>query len=304
MFQIVVDSGANIPAELVEQYDIRVIPFINYVDEEMIPGFEAGLTPEEERAKGKVFYDAMRNGAEVKTSLVNTGTFIEYFRPILEAGEDIIYYSLSKNISGTNNAATLAANALKEEFSERKIFVVDSLNASLAQGMLAIYASEKRAEGISIEEIAEETEASAHRMNGVFTVDSLKYLMKSGRVSNVAAIIAGALQIKPLLRGNADGYIEVFNKCHGRKKALNELVNLVCNNIVEPEKQFLGIAHADAYEDSLKVIEKITERIKVRGVINTSYDFCTGSHVGPGTIALFFLGKDRELGGHGLVIPT
>ena len=102
-------------------------------------------------------------------------------------------------------------------------------------------------------------------------------------------------KIKPILRGNKDGYIVSYKNCRGRKSALNELVNLVCDNIVEPEKQILGIAHADAYEDSLYIMDKIQQKIKVRDFINTSYDFCTGSHVGPDTIALFFIGKDREL---------
>jgi hypothetical protein len=131
--------------------------------------------------------------------------------------------------------------------------------------------------------------------NGVFTVGDLKYLSRTGRIKGSVATIGNVLKIKPILRGNKDGYIVSYKNCRGRKSALNELVNLVCDNIVEPEKQILGIAHADAYEDSLYIMNKIQQKIKVRDFINTSYDFCTGSHVGPDTIALFFIGKDREL---------
>ena len=113
-----------------------------------------------------------------------------------------------------------------------------------------------------------------------------------------AAVIGNVLSIKPILRGNKDGYIVQYKKCRGRKSAIHELVSLVCNNIVEPEKQIIGIAHADAYEESLYIMEEIQKRVKVRGFINTSYDFCTGSHVGPDTLALFFMGKDRELSGN------
>ena len=138
-------------------------------------------------------------------------------------------------------------------------------------------------------------ESYVGKMNGVFTVGDLKYLSRTGRIKGSVATIGNVLKIKPILRGDKDGYIVIYKNVRGRKSALNTLVNLVCNNIVDPEQQIIGIAHADAYEDSLYIMNKIQERIKVRDFINTSYDFCTGSHVGPDTIALFFLGNDREL---------
>ena len=134
-------------------------------------------------------------------------------------------------------------------------------------------------------------------MNGLFTVGNLKYLSNTGRISQTTASVGNILNIKPILRGNKDGFIVEFKKCRGRKKSLDTLVSLVCDNIENPEQQIVGIAHADAYEDSLYVMNQITQRVKVREFINTSYDYCTGSHVGPDTIALFFLAKDRELSG-------
>lgn len=296
MFQIVVDSAANIPAELVKKYDIRVISFVNYVNEKKVVCFDPDLTPEEERAKGKEYYDAVRAGADVKTGLVSSGDFEDLFRSILEAGDDILYFSLSKNISGTYNSARIAAEELSESFPDRKIRLIDALNASLAQGILAIYASEMRAKGMSLDETADILATYPAKMNGVFTVGDLKYLSKTGRISSSAALVGNLLSIKPILRGNKDGFIVQFKKCRGRKSALNTLVSLVCDNIVNPEEQIIGIAHADAYEDSLYVMEEIRKRVKLRGFINTSYDYCTGSHVGPDTIALFFMAKDRELG--------
>ncbi len=296
MFQIVVDSAANIPAELVKKYDIRVISFVNYVNGKKVVCFDPDLTPEEERAKGKEYYDAVRAGADVKTGLVSSGDFEDLFRSILEAGDDILYFSLSKNISGTYNSARIAAEELSESFPDRKIRLIDALNASLAQGILAIYASEMRAKGMSIDETADILATYPAKMNGVFTVGDLKYLSKTGRISSSAALVGNLLSIKPILRGNKDGFIVQFKKCRGRKSALNTLVSLVCDNIVNPEEQIIGIAHADAYEDSLYVMEEIRKRVKLRGFINTSYDYCTGSHVGPDTIALFFMAKDRELG--------
>ncbi len=297
MFQVFVDSAANIPAEIVKKYGIHVISFVNFVNGRQIVNFDINLTPEEERKKGTEYYNAVRNGAQVKTSLINSADFIEHFTPVLDEGEDIMYFSLSKNISGTYNAASLAAEDLRERYPERKICLIDSLNASLAQGILAIYAVEMRDRGVDFDEIADELEKKVHQMNGVFTVGNLKYLSNTGRISQTTASVGNMLNIKPILRGNKDGFIVEFKKCRGRKKSLDTLVNLVCDNIENPEQQIIGIAHADAYEDSLYVMDQITQRVKVREFINTSYDYCTGSHVGPDTIALFFMAKDRELSG-------
>lgn len=297
MFQIVVDSAANIPATVVKEFDIHVLSFVNTIDDKPLVCFDPNLTEEEERAKGHEYYEQMRNGLEPKTGLISSGEFEDYFRSILEKGEDVLYFSLSSNISGTFNSARVAAEALSEDENlHNKVYLIDSLNASLAQGILAIYASEMRAEGKSIEDIYNELLTYPPRMNGVFTVGNLKHLVHTGRISGVKAVIGNILSIKPILRGNKDGFIVEFKKSRGRKAVLNELVDLVCNNIVEPEKQIIGIAHADCYEESLYVMQEIEKRVKVRRFINTSYDLCTGTHVGPDTIALFFMAKDRELG--------
>lgn len=302
MFQIVVDSAANIPAELVKKYDIVVLSFVNYVDGKPVVCFDPNLTLEEERAKGKEYYDAVRNGADVKTGLVSSGDFENCFKEIMEKDQDVLYFSLSKNISGTFNSARIAAEDLMEEPPcNRKVMMIDSLNASLAQGILAIYASEMRAKGMEIDAVYDALKDYPDKMNGVFTVGDLKYLAKTGRIKGAAALVGNILAIKPILRGNKEGFIVQFKKCRGRKAALNDLVDLVCDNIEKPEEQIIGIAHADSYEDSLYVMEKIQEKIKVREFINTSYDYCTGSHVGPDTIALFFMGKDRELGHEAII---
>ncbi len=298
MFEIIVDSAANIPADLVKKFKIKVLSFVNLVNGKEVTCFDPDLSEEEERQKGKEYYDAIRSGAEVKTGLISSGIFEDTFREILEQDKDILYFSLSKNISGNYNSARIAAEELMDsgEYSH-KIRLIDSLNASLAQGILAIYASEMRDKGIAFDDVADELETYPARMNGVFTVGDLKYLSRTGRISGTSALIGNVLSIKPILRGNKDGYIVQYKKCRGRKSALNELISLVCDNIVDPENQIIGIAHADAYEDSLYIMEQIQKRIKVRDFINTSYDFCTGSHVGPDTIALFFMAKDRELSG-------
>ena len=294
MFDVYVDSGANIPADLIEKYGINVLPMHLTLDGKPVRAFEPGLTRQQERDAGHRYYQAIREGAVGNTSLVNTEEFIEAFKGSLQKGNDIMAFTMSANISGTYNSARLAMEELQEDFPERKMFLIDSMNASLGEGILAIYAVEMQNEGKSIDEINEYLSASVHKMNGIFTVDNLKYIAATGRLSNMSAFIGNLIGIKPLLKGNKDGWIEAFRKVRGRKNSLNALIDLFVNNIDHPEDQIVGIAHADAYEDSLYVQNKILEKIKVREFINTTYDFGTGSHVGPDTIAIFFMGKDRE----------
>ena len=296
MFEIFVDSAANIPAELVKAFKIKVLSFVNLVNGKEMTCFDPDLTPEEERQKGKDYYDMVRAGADIKTGLISSGVFEDAFREALEADKDALYFSLSKNISGNYNSARIAAEDLMESGNyTRKIRMIDSLNASLAQGILAIYASEMREKGMAFDEVADILETCPSKMNGVFTVGDLKYLSRTGRIKGSVAVVGNMLKIKPILRGNEDGYIVSYKNVRGRKAVLNELIRLFCETIEDPEKQIVGIAHADAYEESLYMMEEIQKRVKVREFINTSYDYCTGSHVGPDTIALFYLGKDRSL---------
>lgn len=296
MFEIVVDSAANIPAELCKKYNIKVLSFVNQVNGKPLRCFDPELTIEQERQKGHEYYESIRTGVDIKTGLISIGDFEDCFREIMENDKDVIYISLSSNISGTNNSARIAAEDLSEEPPcGRKIRIIDALNASLGQGILAIYGSEMRDKGMDIDEVADTLEAYQPKMNGVFTVGDLKYLSKTGRLSGAAALVGNILNIKPILRGNKEGFIVQFKKCRGRKAAINTLIDLLCNNIENPEDQIIGIAHADAYEESLYIMEEVQKRIKVRDFINTSYDYCTGHHVGPDTIAIFFMGKDREL---------
>ena len=282
--------------EIAKKYNIHVISFVNLILGKEVTCYNPDLSPEEERQKGTEYYNAMREGCEIKTGLISTATFEEEFEKVLQADQDVLYFSLSKNISGNYNSARLAAEeVMDKEINGRKIRLIDSLNASLAQGILAIYASEMRDKGMAVDAVADVMESYVGKMNGVFTVGDLKYLSRTGRIKGSVATIGNVLKIKPILRGDKDGYIVTYKNVRGRKAALNTLVNLVCSNIVDSEQQIIGIAHADAYEDSLYIMNKIQERIKVRDFINTSYDFCTGSHVGPDTIALFFIGNDREL---------
>ena len=294
-FKIFIDSGGNLPAVKAKEYDIEVLSFREFVDGNEIQCYNPELAPLEERLEGVRFYNAMRKGAKVSTSLINTAEFGHYFRKVLEKGQDVLYISISSGISGTYNAARLAAEELAEEFPERKIRVVDAKNASLGQGLHAVTASIMRAEGKSLDETADRIERDVPKMNGLFTVDNLKYLARTGRIKNYKALAGNLLNIKPILRGDKDGFIVEFGKVRGRRKSLQTITGLLISNIMNPDEQIVGIAHADAYEEALEIAKEIKNAVKVKDIIITSYDLCTGSHVGPDTIALFFLARDREL---------
>ena len=257
MFQIFVDSAANLPAVIAKKYNIHVISFVNLILGKEVTCYNPDLSPEEERQKGTEYYNAMREGCEIKTGLISTATFEEEFEKVLQADQDVLYFSLSKNISGNYNSARLAAEeVMDKEINGRKIRLIDSLNASLAQGILAIYASEMRDKGMAVDAVADVMESYVGKMNGVFTVGDLKYLSRTGRIKGSVATIGNVLKIKPILRGDKDGYIVTYKNVRGRKAALNTLVNLVCSNIVDSEQQIIGIAHADAYEDSLYIMKE------------------------------------------------
>ena len=220
-FAVYVDGSANLPGNMLD--GISLLPC-----EYTVNGKPQVYMGDVDHFDGHAYYEGLRNGQKINTSLLNTQTFLNEFTPLLKSGQDIIYVSMSSGISGTYNSARVAATALEEDESiHNKVYLIDSLNASLAQGILAIYASEMRANGRDIVDIYNELSTYPPHMNGVFTVGNLKHLVHTGRISNTKAVIGNMLNIKPILRGNKDGFIVEFKKCRGRKAVLNELIDLV-----------------------------------------------------------------------------
>lgn len=289
-FEIFVDSAANLTDELILKHDIKVVPYVCSIDGKEMPCYQDGV-PSEEIAK--TFYEAMREGAETKTTLINADRLIDAITPSMQAGKDVLLFVITTKLSGTYNQALAAKERLKEEFPDRKLLVVDSFNASLGEGLLAVYAAEKRAEGKPIEEVYEWISERTPYMNSFVTVSNLKYLKRSGRVNAAKAIVGTILKINPLIWGSDKGELEVFANERGRKKAMNKMVELFKERVTDPENQHVAITHADCLEDA----EHLAEMIKAAGakeVIITMYDLCTGAHIGPGTLALFFWGKKRD----------
>lgn len=292
-FDIYVDSGANIPNKLCKEREIHVIPYFFTVNGKEQCCYDESV-PFEETASA--FYDEMRSGAEIQTSLINAETFCSAVRPSLQAGRDVLIFTISSGISGTNKQAQEAKKMLEEEFPERKVFALDSKNASMGEGMLALKTADLRDLGQSAETAAQWVEDNAYRLNSYVTVGDLKYLKKTGRISTTLAIAGTILNIKPIIRadGSANAKLVFFSKERGRKKALAALAEAYRERATDHEKQSVAICHCGCEEDAQYLANLIRE-IGVSDIIIEYYDLCTGSHVGPGTVALFFFGKDRRL---------
>ena len=284
MTQLFTDTSANLPVEIIDEYGIEVVPFSYTID-----GVE--YIPERE-FDGNAFYAAMRAGSEVKTSMVNAGTFIERFKAALDAGKDVLYIGMSGGISGTANAALMAKQELDEEYPDRKIVVIDTLAASLGEGLLVIKAAEQLRDGAALDAIEEDIRAQVPHMCQSFTVDDLKYLKKTGRVSGAAAIIGNVLSIHPILIGDYEGKIVVKSKVRGMKRTLDALAERYAELSLS-KTETIGIAHADNEEGKAYLVQRLRDKGLTGKCLSVCYEPVTGSHVGPGTVALFFFGTDR-----------
>lgn len=291
-FEIISDSAVNLPDSYRIERNIHVVPFRYLADGVEYSCLEEGV-PFKESAKK--FYERLAGGADVKTSLVSENQFTEKAEPFLAEGKDVLILTIASGISGTFNQAKAAAETLSKKYPKRRIFAIDSANASLGQGLLALKVADLRDEGESCENAAKWLKENVYKLNSYLTVNDLKYLKKSGRISALTAIAGTLLSIKPVIK--ADGgevpKLAVCGKEHGRKKAISAILKAFTDNVIDPETQVVAIAHADCEADALALAEEV-KKFGVQDVIIEYYDICTGAHAGPGTLALFFTGKDRR----------
>ena len=285
MFQIMTDTSANLPSALAQEKHITVLPFFYYINGARYTCLDTKAFDQQN------FYDAMREGADITTSQINPQTYIDAMTPYLEQGVDILFVGMAGGISGAYHSAEIAAEELLAAYPARKILLVDSLGASLGEGMLALKAAELKEQGRSLEEVQQFLLEYRYRMCNIFTVDDLKYLRKSGRLSNISSLLGTLLQIKPLLKGSAEGKIVAFSKVRGRKNSLQALAARYDEYVVDAASQTIAIAHADCLEDANYLIELLKRNHPPKDVLTVCYEPVTGSHVGPGTIALFFEAK-------------
>ena len=286
-YVVITDTSANLEAPQIADYMLEVIPFSYYINGEEHNIIKDGFFDAED------FYARIRKGLKVTTSQIPPQQYADFFEKFLKLGKDIIFVCMSSGISGSCNSARIAASMLMEVYPGRIIEVIDTLGASLGEGLIAMKASRLRRLGKSISEAAEELRDCAKRMCNIFTVDDLMHLRRGGRLSNLSAMVGTVLQIKPLLKGNVEGKIVAFEKIRGRKRSIEALADAYEKLVVEPENQIVGIAHASCREDAARLADLLRAKCPPKEILTVDYEPVTGSHVGPGALALFFESHDQ-----------
>ena len=284
------DSDSDLPFGYVDELDLSMV-YMPY----MIDGKEY-MDDLGRSGNQKAYFDNMRAGAAPSTSLLPLGAYLDYFEPILEKGQDILFLAFSSQLSGTIQNIYAAREELLERYPERKITVVDTLSISAPQSILILKAHQLYREGKSMEEVAAWLEENKLRAQAWFTVDDLKYLRRGGRISAVAATVGTMLDLKPIITETKEGKLTSTDKIRGRKSALRALVDRAEANIDDPASAMPVIIHADAPEDAAKLEKLLHERIPELGEIMTWYvGPVIGAHCGPGTVAVCFFGKERPV---------
>lgn len=280
------DSACDVSEETLKKWQVEYSNlYFNFTGEEHL--YENFDIPFNE------FYDRMRKGAVAKTSAINSDTYVKAFRPILEAGKDILVLVFSSGLSITCQSAAMAADELKAEFPDRKIYVVDSLCASAGQGLFVYLTVKKREEGASLEEARDYALSIRPHLCHWFTVDDLVYLKRGGRVSGAAAFVGGILDIRPVLHVDDEGHLINISKVRGRRKSIMALAEKYDALALDKAGGTVFISHADCEEDA-KTLAAILKRRYGQDVdLITEIGPVIGAHSGPGTLALFFLGEKR-----------
>ena len=281
-FIAITDTSGNLPTRTAREYDIKMIPFAYYIDGERFTCLDT------ESFDGDAFY-ALLKDTEVRTSQINPQEYADFFEPFVKDGKDIVYVAMSSGISGSCQSAMIGAEMLKERYPDRVIEVVDTRGASLGEGLVAVAAAKLRDEGLSAAEAAKQLRLLSERMFNVFTVNDLLFLRRGGRLSNLSAIVGTVLGIKPILKGGEDGKISAFDTVRSRKRSVKALASQYEQYVVNAESQTIGIAHAACREDAEMLIELIKGGAHPpKDILLVDYEPVTGSHVGPGALALFF----------------
>nr|WP_177296506.1 DegV family protein [uncultured Blautia sp.] len=283
-YVITTDNNADLPEEYYTEHGVGCM-YLSYTMDDIHYSHENFL-PE------KDFYAKMRQGAMPTTAQVNPQEARSVFEPYLKDGKDILHIAFSSGLSGTYNSCRIAAEELMEEYPERTITVVDSLAASLGQGLLVHLAQKKKEEGVSMEDVARWTEENKNHMVHLFTVDDLNHLYRGGRVSKTTAVLGGMLNIKPILHVDEEGHLIPVGKIRGRKKSLLELAALMDKQIGSYGESCdtVFISHGDCLEEAEFLASKIKEKYRIKTEIINYVGAVIGAHSGPGTMALFFVG--------------
>ncbi|MDO4317174.1 MAG: DegV family protein [Lachnospiraceae bacterium] len=279
------DSTYDMPESYREEHNLLVHPLFYTINDSVYGG--------EHDMDIKEFYARLRKGEIATTMATNLEDAAARFRAVLERGGDILHIGFSSALSSSYNNAAVAAAELQKEFPERKIRCIDSLCASMGQGLLVHYAVQKRAEGMPIDELADWLEENKLHFCHQFTVDDLHFLQRGGRISKTVAVLGTMINVKPVLHVDNEGRLVPLKNVRGRRKALTALVDNMAEQIPGFRNDTIFISHGDCEEDARFVGKLVSERF---GITDIRYNYVSptiGSHSGPGTVALFFVGKER-----------
>ena len=285
-YVILTDSGTDFTKEMIEELDVELLDlWVTRENEEPVPNSSLDLSE---------FYAFLREKKSASTAAVNIDSFIEIMTPILEAGKDILYLGFSSGLSSTYASGKLAADELMEKYPDRKIYTVDTLAASLGQGLLVYLAAKRRLAGESIEAVRDFVENTKLNLCHWFTIDDLFFLKRGGRVSGTTAVVGTMLGIKPVMHVDNEGHLINVAKARGRRAAIDALFDKAKSTMIgERANSSVFISHGDCIEDAEYLAERIKNEIGVKEVRIAYVGSVIGSHSGPGTLALFFLGSER-----------
>lgn len=287
-YMIVTDSSGDLSQSMVEELGVSVLP-LSFI----IRGTTLKNYPDDRDMSAKEFYQLLAEGEMATTAAVNVHQYVEFLTPELEKGKDVLILAFSSGLSATCQAANLAAGELRESFPERKIYVVDTLCASLGQGLLVSYAAQRQKAGESIEAVRDWCEANKLRICHWVTVNDLMYLKRGGRISAATAVVGSMLSIKPIIHVDDEGKLVNVAKARGRKGALDYLVKKAGELGEDLAGQTIFISHSECEEDARYVGDQIQAQYGTQGTRYNNIGPVIGAHTGPGCVALFFLGSPR-----------
>ena len=284
-YKIITDSGCDLPKHMLEQLGVYSVPLIlNVRGEVRDDSVDEGI---------RQLYADLRGGEVATTSAINPKRWEEAIEPFLKEGKDVLVLTFTSGLSTTYQSAVIAAGELAEQYPDRKIKVVDTLCASLGQGLFVWYVCKKKEEGLSLEALTAWAEENRYRLCHWFTVDDLMFLKRGGRVSATSALLGTMLKIKPVLHVDDEGRLINMAKARGRKASIEALAAKAVELGAGYDNSTMFICHGDCIEDAEHLAAMVKEKCGVKDVFIGYTGAVIGSHSGPGTLALFFLGGKR-----------
>ncbi len=287
-YVIVTDSCCDLSDVLVKKSELTVIPMIL-----TLGGKEYKNYPDNREITPKDFYARLRGGENASTAAINMDVFTAVFEEILNQGKDVLYLGFSSGLSSTYHVSTVVAEELAAKYPERKIFCVDTLAASMGEGLLAYLAAQKKKQGAEIEEVRDFVLENRLHLCHWFTVDDLNHLKRGGRVSATTALVGSLLNIKPILHVDDEGHLINVGKVRGRKASVEKIFENMKASAVDPSAQTVFISHGDCEEDALTLKKMVEKEFKPKDIQINAIGPVIGAHSGPGTLAVFFLGTQR-----------